>query len=324
MNMNHRSGIFSFFLFCALCAAIHIPGAFAQDSVYVVGQGETIYSIARSFRISPEELMRFNDIADASKLQIGRRLRIPGASGGEPRPSASAASSVGNSGGGAPAVVYIEHRVIKGETLYSIARNNGITLAALRNANNFSQDHVLREGERIRIPKTGAAGAASSGSVAAGNAGGTTPQTTTVQPAAPPAKPAAVPAPEPRSTAAKAVDSSLRWPVTAKEVAYMTGKLSGVVVTGEKSESVKSLTQGTVVSAGPYRGFGRVAIIQVAGGYLYVYGGCESLTVKEGDRVGPGTELGKLGIDAVSGRPQLFFMVYRNNVPMDPSRAPRA
>jgi septal ring factor EnvC (AmiA/AmiB activator) len=104
----------------------------------------------------------------------------------------------------------------------------------------------------------------------------------------------------------------------------MTGKLSGVVVTGEKSESVKSLTQGTVVSAGPYRGFGRVAIIQVAGGYLYVYGGCESLTVKEGDRVGPGTELGKLGIDAVSEKPQLFFMVYRNNAPMDPSKAPRA
>jgi septal ring factor EnvC (AmiA/AmiB activator) len=104
----------------------------------------------------------------------------------------------------------------------------------------------------------------------------------------------------------------------------MTGKLSGVVVTGEKSEPVTSLTQGTVVSAGPYRGFGRVAIVQVTGGYLYVYGGCESLTVKEGDRVSPGTELGKLGIDAVSEKPQLFFMVYRNNAPIDPSKAPRA
>jgi septal ring factor EnvC (AmiA/AmiB activator) len=79
-----------------------------------------------------------------------------------------------------------------------------------------------------------------------------------------------------------------------------------------------------VVSAGPYRGFGKVAIIQVAGGYLYVYGGCESLSVKAGDRVTSGTELGKLGIDAVSQKPQLFLMVYRNNNPMDPARAPRA
>jgi septal ring factor EnvC (AmiA/AmiB activator) len=104
----------------------------------------------------------------------------------------------------------------------------------------------------------------------------------------------------------------------------MTGKLSGVVVIGEQTESVKSLTQGKVVSAGPYRGFGRVAIVQVSGGYLYVYGGCESLSVKEGDWVGSGTELGKLGIDAVSQKPQLFFLVYRNNNPVDPSKAPRA
>jgi septal ring factor EnvC (AmiA/AmiB activator) len=67
-----------------------------------------------------------------------------------------------------------------------------------------------------------------------------------------------------------------------------------------------------------------VAIVQVTGGYLYVYGGCESLSVKEGDRIGPGTELGKLGIDAVSEKPQLFFMVYRSNTPIDPAKAPRA
>ncbi|MDR2363509.1 MAG: peptidoglycan DD-metalloendopeptidase family protein [Spirochaetaceae bacterium] len=120
------------------------------------------------------------------------------------------------------------------------------------------------------------------------------------------------------------MDASIRWPVKAQEVSYMTGKLNGVVVVGEKSESIRNLIQGTVVSAGPYRGFGKVAIIQVAGGYLYVYGGCESLSVKVGDRVASGTELGKLGIDAVSEKPQLFLMVYRNNNPMDPARAPRA
>jgi septal ring factor EnvC (AmiA/AmiB activator) len=104
----------------------------------------------------------------------------------------------------------------------------------------------------------------------------------------------------------------------------MDGKLPGVMVTGERAEPVRSLTQGTVISAGPYRGFGRVAIVQVAGGYLYVYGGCESLSVKEGDRVSPGMEIGKLGIDAVSDKPQLFFLVFLKDNPIDPSRAPRA
>jgi septal ring factor EnvC (AmiA/AmiB activator) len=96
------------------------------------------------------------------------------------------------------------------------------------------------------------------------------------------------------------------------------------MVTGERSEPVKSLIQGTVVHAGPYRGFGRVAIVQVTGGYFYVYGGCESLSVKEGDRVAPGAELGKLGIDAKTEKAQLFFLVYRSNNPIDPAKAPRA
>jgi septal ring factor EnvC (AmiA/AmiB activator) len=92
---------------------------------------------------------------------------------------------------------------------------------------------------------------------------------------------------------------------------------------GERNEPVRSLNEGVVISAGPYRGFGKVAIIQVAGGYLYVYGGCENLSVREGDRVKAGTELGQLGIDALSEKPQLFFLVYRNNVSMDPAAAPR-
>jgi septal ring factor EnvC (AmiA/AmiB activator) len=110
----------------------------------------------------------------------------------------------------------------------------------------------------------------------------------------------------------------------AREMAYMTGKLNGVVLTGERYEPVKSLTQGVVISAGPYRGFGKIALVQATGGYLYMYGGCESLSVREGDRVTPGTELGRLGMDVLSEKPQLFFLVYRNSVSLDPAIAPRA
>jgi LysM repeat protein len=277
--------------------------SFAEDAVHVVEKGETVYSISRSYRISPEDLMKYNDISDASRLQIGRRLKIPGSApaGAVSRPPASVPA-------GSAAAAYAEYRVVKNDTLYSIARRQGITLEELLNINGFSRNHILKEGERIKVPggtaRTASAGASSSGPPA---------PTRTSQGGA-----------EVRQTASKTVDPALRWPVLPKESAYMTGKLYGVVLVGERSESVKSLTQGTVVSAGPYRGFGRVAIVQVTGGYLYVYGGCESLSVKEGDRIGPGAELGKLGIDAVSEKPQLFFLVYRSNNPIDPAKAPRA
>jgi murein DD-endopeptidase MepM/ murein hydrolase activator NlpD len=298
--MNHRCGLFSLFL---LMAAF----SFAQDAVHVVEKGETIYSISRFYQISPGDLMKYNDITDASKLQIGRRLKIPGSA------QESAVSRTPASAGAAAARSYAEYRVVKNDTFYSIAQRQGISLEELLSMNGFSRDHILREGERIKVPRdAGTPGTTTAGAVPPGAPSAGT-QTRTSQAGA-----------EVRQTTAKTVDASLRWPVKPREMAYMTGKLYGVVLLGERSESVKSLTQGTVVSAGPYRGFGRVAIVQVTGGYLYVYGGCESLSVKEGDRIGPGTELGKLGIDAVSEKPQLFFLVYRGNNPIDPAKAPRA
>jgi murein DD-endopeptidase MepM/ murein hydrolase activator NlpD len=250
--------------------------------------------------------MKYNDISDASKLQFGRRLKIP----------VPAGTSSGASGGsaGASDAVYVEYRVVKNDTLYSIARQRGMSLEELLRVNGFSSGHILKEGERIKVLRgTGIAETgAKPGPAPEAGASGAAP-TRTSQSAA-----------EVRQTSSRELDASLRWPVKPKEIAYMTGKLYGVALVAERSESVKSLTQGTVVSAGPYRGFGRVAIIQVTGGYLYVYGGCESLSVKEGDRIGPGTELGKLGIDAVTGKPQLFFLVYRSNTPVDPAKAPRA
>jgi septal ring factor EnvC (AmiA/AmiB activator) len=119
------------------------------------------------------------------------------------------------------------------------------------------------------------------------------------------------------------VDPRVRWPIQARNLAYMTGKLNGVAIQGERSESILSLSSGTVLSAGPYRGFGRVVIVQNNAGYLYIYGGCESILVGVGDPVASGTELGRLGIDAVSGTPQLFFLVYRHDRPIDPAQAPR-
>jgi murein DD-endopeptidase MepM/ murein hydrolase activator NlpD len=287
--MDHRSVIRAALpVFFFLISAV-LP---AEDLIYMVEKGETIYSIARSFNIDPGDLMLLNNISDAARLQAGRRLRIPVNPVGITKNSET------------PQAVYREHQVVRNETLYSIARANNTTVQTLQEVNGFSQNHVLREGELIRIPVEAVTENSGAGSV---TSTGSADSLSGI-----------------RQTTVREIDSSLRWPVTPKEIVYMDGKLPGVMVTGDRAEPVRSLTQGTVVSAGPYRGFGRVAIVQVAGGYLYVYGGCESLSVKEGDRVSPGMEIGKLGIDAVSDRPQLFFLVFLKDTPVDPSKAPRA
>lgn len=313
--MNARYRLFCFLLYAAVLAA------YAQNADHTIQKGETIYSIARSYGVTVQEIVDLNGITDPGKVQAGRRIRIPQKTGtsdqGVPGGGIPAAGDAVPSG---PAVAgagdFVRYQVLRGEALYGIARRYGTTVQALRSANNLAEDYVLKAGDWLRIPRNGAAAAGSPaapglpvGTAAGGGGGGGA---------------AAGNGTAPRSAETRTVDASVKWPVNAKEVQYMTGKLSGVALLGERSESVKNLMQGTVVSAGPYRGFGKVVIVQAPGGYLYVYGGCESLSVKEGDRVASGAELGRLGIDGVSSKPQLFFLVYRSNTPVDPVKAPRA
>jgi murein DD-endopeptidase MepM/ murein hydrolase activator NlpD len=258
----------------------------AENLIHVVGQRETIYSISRFYSISADELMRANNITDPSRLQTGRRLIIP---------SSASDTAPSSSGSVSSAQPLAEYRVVRGDTLYSIARTRGITLQNLLEINNFSSNHTLRAGDVIRVPGQGTA-SVTPNPPSAGN-------TSAVRP----------------SSGLYA----LRWPVSPKGITYMTGQM-GVVVEGEQNEVVRSLTQGNVISAGPWRKFGRVVIVETAGGYHYMYGGCETLSVNVGDRIAPGAELGRLGVNAVSEKPQLFFMVFRNDNPIDPAVAPRA
>jgi len=250
--------------------------------MHVVGKGETIYSISRFYQVTPEELMKANKISDPSRLQSGKRLVIP----------VNAFQDIAVPAGKKSATETaspVNYQVVKGDTLFSIARTNGITLQELLDLNKFSSGHVIKLGDTIKVPGKAAA---FSSSVSVNSGAGTS-------------------------------VSALRWPVNARDVAYMTGQM-GVIVEGEHFEPVKSLTQGKVISAGPWRKFGKVAIVETAGGYFYMYGGCESLSVKVGDKVTAGAEVGKLGINSVSEKPQLFFMVFQSDIPIDPAKAPRA
>ena len=261
------------FLLIALVGILFSGVLTAEDLIHVVGQGETIYSISRFYSVSSDDLMKANKIDDPSRLQSGRRLVIP-----------TTDASVLPASGPVISQTLINYRVVRGDTLYSIARNNGISLQNLLDINGFSANHALKAGDVVKVPGT-------------------------------PAQPA--------HTASGGGLYALRWPVMPKVITYMTGQM-GVVVEGEQLESVKSLTQGNVVSAGPWRKYGRVVIVETAGGYYYMYGGLETLSINVGDRITPGTEVGKLGMNSVAQKPHLYFMVFRSDAPIDPALAPRA
>jgi LysM repeat protein len=275
--------------------------SFAENLVHMVAKGETIYSISRLYKVSQDELMRHNKLADASKLQAGMKLVIPGRSSAEAK--ASVVTKANNplpviTTVPVPATAVSQYTVSKNDTLYSIARSHGVTLQALRDINGFSKNYVLKAGEKIKIPKASSSA------------------TATV------AKPAPKPPAAPATPAVEKADTSIRWPVAASEILYMSSN-TGVLVSGKESESIKSLTGGIVVHASPWRGYGHVAVIESDEGYRYLYGSCETLSVRKGDIIEPGAELGKLGIYPASGKPELVLIVSQNGSPVDPAKAPR-
>ena len=288
--MIYRSGIRSLFLPAVLLIVVSST-VYSADLVHIVAKGETVYSISRSYKISQEELMRRNNLADALKLQVGMRLVIPGLNS-----TASSGTTLINTSGQTTASVsasaYSEYIVAQNDTLYSIARTRGVTLQSLNDINGFSKNYVLKAGEKIKIPK-----AAATGSVV------------TIRN-------------EPPQASQRKADPSLRWPLASKEVVYMKNNM-GVLVAGQKSESIKSLTSGTVVYASPWRGYGNVVVVEADKGYRYLYGACDTISVRKGDSIEPGTELGKLGTYPASGKSELVLIISQNGSPVDPAKAPR-
>jgi len=301
-----------FFMPLGLCGA--------EQEYHVIQSGETLYSIAKSYSVPYEMLASINGITDPSKIRPGTVLLIP-----------------------------LVHVVAKGETFFGIAKKYDVSIQELKTANSLSDSYVLRVGDVLVIPDKGVAAATPSQAapaqpapVAASPADTAPPSSAKPAsatpaasiPAAPPSAPAAASPADTAppsssnsnsknaSAASRTPDALSIWPVEGKGQ-YMSGKLEGIMFQTTRGAPVKAVASGTVVSAGPSRGFGDVVFIQSKSGFVYVYGGNESILVKTGENVEPGKTIGRVGIDAKDGTAIAYFFVFRNGQPIDPSLAPR-
>jgi membrane-bound lytic murein transglycosylase D len=122
----------------------------SSESVHVVRNGETLSGIASAHRTSVRTLMGLNGIRDSSRIRIGQRLRLPGASG------STATASRGRAEGSATASA-TSVRVQRGDSLSRLASRHGVTVAALSQINGISDPSTIRVGQVLKIPARGGA-----------------------------------------------------------------------------------------------------------------------------------------------------------------------
>ncbi len=290
----------SIFLFLSFCI-------FA-DTSYKVNKGDTLYSISRKYQITVAELRAANNLSENDVLKAGQKLIIPEAD------ISTAVALSGNNNNKSDSPVNTsnttEIEVKKGDTLYSLSKKYGLTVADLLAINNLDSSSVIKVGQKLKVRTTSLSNASQNKSKAVN----VNNDIKVVEKA-----------PDTRTYGATVTaDTNTKWPVSNPKITQVKGKISGVQLSAKENEKVLCIHEGTVMYVGTYRGFGQVVFVQSKTGLIYAYTGLGSVKVKKGEYVVAAAELGSAGIDPISGKSQITFMVFQNGQPIDPGKAPRS
>lgn len=282
------------------------------DITYKVEKGDTLYSISRKYQITVAELRTANNLSENDVIKAGQKLIIPDADIGTA--AALSSTKTASASTNTSTTKTVEYVVAKGDTLYGIARKNGMSVADLMAINNLDSSAVIKIGQKLKV-----------------NANSTeSPSKTTAIKPVEPAKPGETvikvneKAPDTRTYGTTVTaDANTKWPVSSPKITQVKGKISGVQLSAKTNESVLCIHEGTVMYVGVYRGFGQVVFVQSKTGLIYAYTGLGSVKVRKGEYAVSGSELGTAGLDSISQKYQITFMVFQNGQPIDPAKAPR-
>jgi membrane-bound lytic murein transglycosylase D len=106
--------------------------------IYTVVSGDNLYAIAKKYDTSVSAIREMNEMGSSSNIKVGQKLKIPG--------SAVSAPS-------APKIEEVTHVVKKGEGLWDISRQYGVTIEDIVKWNGL-KDTKIKVNEKLKIKTT--------------------------------------------------------------------------------------------------------------------------------------------------------------------------
>lgn len=118
------------------------PREYSRRGVHRVKKGESLNSIARRYKVSAQDIAAYNDLK--GRIKVGQRLKIPG----KALASSDLKKKKGKKKGKGNTGIY---KVQSGDTLASIARSHGTTIAELKRMNKIKGNSVNTD-KTLRVP----------------------------------------------------------------------------------------------------------------------------------------------------------------------------
>ena len=227
------------------------------------------------------------------------------------------------------------HVVAKGDTLYSIALDNGLDYRELAQWNGLADPGVIRIGQELRLrpPDTAASAPLKTAPGVEGRALG---EGAAVGPGVK-TQPRAVRAPysdQAYNQFANAKPDAARgagagedgiqwaWPVSGKVVNSFNGtSVKGIGIAGKLGQPVVASAPGRIIFSGTATGtlgrLGKLIVIKHNETYVSVYAYNRELLVREGQNVARGQRIAEMGA-ADADQVKLHFEIRRYGSPVDP------
>ncbi|WP_319824179.1 peptidoglycan DD-metalloendopeptidase family protein [Thalassovita sp.] len=333
--------------------------------VVVARGGDTVAEVARRIGMDSQELARYNGVQTGDILRKDEVLALPrrvaepspatGASGTGPiqppsgvdiesiaggaidrasgsrvetseLPKTDTAKPAPVTGGGQVGIQPIRHKVVRGETAFTISRLYNVTVRSLAEWNGLGPDFKIREGQYLLIPvadaKAPSQPASNTSQPGQGSSTPTPPSASQPLPAEKTAPASSAKAASGAPDLGKTQNSSSRlgMPVSGSIIRdYSKGKNDGIDIAAAPGTAVKAAADGTVAAITTDSDQVPILLIKHPDNLLTVYANVDAIAVKKGESVKRGQTVGKIragqsnyvhfevrkGFDAVDPTPYL-------------------
>ena len=208
---------------------------------------------------------------------------------------------------------YGTYTVRSGDSLSSIASRHNISVAEISRINNISNPNHIRAGQTLKV-RGGAKVKDSRSSYASNN---------NYKPTAKRNSDHSIQASSTYTNQPIPKMGGWQKPTRGKVVRSFNPNLpghKGIQIAGNMNQTVNSANNGIVAYAGQGSGgFGQLVMIKHANNVYTAYGYLSSISVREGQKVSSGQQIGTMGTSP-DGRSVLHFEVRVNGNPINPSR----